>query len=91
MQIVLGTVAARHANDYMVMVMDGAGWHSSKKLVESLGSAALKQNENILSAIVCLYVCGLALPTTFLVMQSTDTYAYLVFHASAVELQMPQY
>ena len=33
MQIFLDTVAARHANDHIVMVMDGAGWHSSKKLV----------------------------------------------------------
>ena len=33
MQIFLDTVAARHANDRIVMVMDGAGWHSSKKLV----------------------------------------------------------
>ena len=33
MQIFLDTVAARHADDHIVMVMDGAGWHSSKKLV----------------------------------------------------------
>ena len=33
MQIFLDTVAARHVNDHIVMVMDGAGWHSSKKLV----------------------------------------------------------
>ena len=33
MQIFLDTVAARHADDLIVMVMDGAGWHSSKKLV----------------------------------------------------------
>ena len=33
MQIFLNTVAERHAQDYIVMVMDGAGWHSSKKLV----------------------------------------------------------
>ena len=33
MQIFLDTVAARHANDRIVMVMDGAGWHSSKKLM----------------------------------------------------------
>ncbi len=33
MQIFLNTVAARHANDHIVMVIDGAGWHSSKKLV----------------------------------------------------------
>lgn len=34
MQIFLDTVAARHANDRIVMAMDGAGWHSSKKLVD---------------------------------------------------------
>ena len=33
MQRFLNTVAARHANDHIVMVIDGAGWHSSKKLV----------------------------------------------------------
>ena len=33
MQIFLDTVTARHANDHIVMVMDEAGWHSSKKLV----------------------------------------------------------
>lgn len=33
MQIFLDTVAARHVDDHIVMVMDGAGWHSSKKLV----------------------------------------------------------
>ena len=33
MQIFLDTVAARHANDHIVMVMDGAGWHSSNKLI----------------------------------------------------------
>ena len=33
MQIFLDTVAARHAHDHIVMVMDGAAWHSSKKLV----------------------------------------------------------
>jgi hypothetical protein len=33
MQIFLDTVAARHADDHIVMVVDGAGWHSSKKLV----------------------------------------------------------
>ena len=33
MQILLDTVAARHADDRIVMVMDGAGWHRSKKLV----------------------------------------------------------
>jgi hypothetical protein len=33
MQIFLDTVAERNANDHIVMVMDGAGWHSSKKLV----------------------------------------------------------
>ncbi|MBC7720139.1 MAG: transposase [Chitinophagaceae bacterium] len=31
MQIVLDTLAARHADGHIVMVMDGAGWHSSKK------------------------------------------------------------
>ena len=33
MQIFLGTVATRHITDHIVMVTDGAGWHSSKKLV----------------------------------------------------------
>lgn len=33
MQIFLDTVAQRHPNDHIVMVMDGAGWHSSKALV----------------------------------------------------------
>ena len=33
MQIFLDTAAARHADDLIVMVMNGAGWHSSKKLV----------------------------------------------------------
>ena len=33
MQIFLDTVAAEHADDLIVMVMDGASWHSSKKLV----------------------------------------------------------
>jgi transposase len=33
MQVFLDTVAARHANEHIVMVMDGAGWHSSKRLV----------------------------------------------------------
>jgi hypothetical protein len=33
MQIFLDSMAERHANDHIVMVMDGAGWHSSKKLV----------------------------------------------------------
>ena len=33
MQIFPDTVAARHTNEHIVMVMDGAGWHSSKKLV----------------------------------------------------------
>ena len=28
MQIFLDTVAQRHPNDHIVMVMDGAGWHS---------------------------------------------------------------
>ena len=32
-QIFLDTVAARHVSDPIVMVMDGAGWHSSKKLI----------------------------------------------------------
>jgi transposase len=33
MQIFLDTVSARHADDHIVMVMDAAGWHSSKNLV----------------------------------------------------------
>jgi len=33
MQIFLDAVSERHANEHSVMVMDGAGWHSSKKLV----------------------------------------------------------
>lgn len=33
MQIFLDTVARRHSNDHIVMVLDGAGWHSSKALV----------------------------------------------------------
>jgi len=32
MQIFLNTVAQRHPNDHIVMVLDGAGWHSSKSL-----------------------------------------------------------
>ena len=30
MQIFLNTMAARHADNRVVMVMDGAGWHASK-------------------------------------------------------------
>jgi hypothetical protein len=33
MQIFLDTVAARHPGERIVMVMDGAGWHSSKHLI----------------------------------------------------------
>lgn len=33
MQIFLDEVALRHPDDHIVMVLDGAGWHSSKKLV----------------------------------------------------------
>lgn len=33
MQIFLDTVAQRHPNDHIVMVLDGAGWHSSKALI----------------------------------------------------------
>ncbi len=33
MQIFLNTVAQRYPNDNIVMVLDGAGWHSSKTLV----------------------------------------------------------
>jgi hypothetical protein len=33
MQIFLDTVARRHPGERIVMVMDGAGWHSSKHLV----------------------------------------------------------
>lgn len=33
MQVFLDTVSARHADDHIVMVLDGAGWHSSKALV----------------------------------------------------------
>ena len=32
-QLFLDTVAARHVSNPIVMVMDGAGWHSSKKLI----------------------------------------------------------
>jgi transposase len=33
MQIFLDEVAARHLNDRIVMVLDGAGWHKSKSLM----------------------------------------------------------
>ena len=33
MQIFLDEVALRHPDDRIVMVLDGAGWHSSEKLV----------------------------------------------------------
>ena len=33
MQIFLDLVAKRHLDDRIVMVLDGAGWHSSKKLM----------------------------------------------------------
>jgi transposase len=32
MQVFLDEVSIRHANDYVVMVLDGAGWHSSQAL-----------------------------------------------------------
>jgi hypothetical protein len=32
MQIFLNTVAQRHPNDHIVMVLDGAGWHCGKAL-----------------------------------------------------------
>ena len=33
MQIFLDTMAARHPGEHIVMVLDGAGWHSSKNLI----------------------------------------------------------
>jgi DDE superfamily endonuclease len=33
MQLFLDLVGARHPSEHIVMVLDGAGWHSSKKLV----------------------------------------------------------
>jgi len=33
MQLFLDTVAARHPGEHIVMVLDGAGWHSSKHLI----------------------------------------------------------
>ena len=38
MQIFLDEVAQHHPDEHIVMVLDGAGWHSSKKLVAPTNS-----------------------------------------------------